>query len=404
MAIDQPAGTIAALYKQAQSKIPATISLPSHWLKSYEDFVTKNATSVGQIESTLRSLTYLIPGTVLHRNAYLNNQVLTLVGLNVTPLVHTSTLLLSLYHTSILRRHFPSPSPPSPQTRYTAFYAARSRLHSSSAILLQTIQYTELLCEMFFKRRGGEKARWRLVVVLELIKAICRTIMFWVTGRRMVIEGRGTGERPNIPEQQQQQPEHAEDQLPQQQKESAGDQEITVREERNKEWNMPRTGMKLPVLPTQDGESITDFLSKRVISADDIKVASQLVRKITSYQGQLAELMWIARPLIYALAMQKLQGFGMEVAARELGKKHVRERTIGGWRGMTGLEKEELRRRGWGMAWWGMRGAFYENITKSWIQGFAGKLKGKPLLDIVGGIVEDYDYLWGEYYFSTATM
>ena len=232
---------------------------------------------------------------------------------------------------------------------------------------------------MFFKRRGGEKARWRLVVVLELIKAICRTIMFWVTGRRMVIEGLGTGERPNIPEQQQSQ--NAEDQQQQQQKESAGDQEITAKEERNKEWSMPRTGMKLPVLPTQDGESITDFLSKRVICADDIKVASQLVRKITSYQGQLAEMMWIARPLIYALAMQKLQGtaggkkrsydwrpwllgFGMEVAARELGKKNVRERTTGGWRGMTGLEKEELRRRGWGMAWWGMRGAFYENITK----------------------------------------
>lgn len=77
MAIDQPASTVAALYKQAQSKIPATISLPSHWLNSYEDFVTKNATSVGQIESTLRSLTYLIPGTVLHRNAHLNNEVLT---------------------------------------------------------------------------------------------------------------------------------------------------------------------------------------------------------------------------------------------------------------------------------------------------------------------------------------
>lgn len=51
------------LYKQAQSRIPATISLPSHWLKSYEDFVTKNASSVTQIESALRSLTYIVPGT-----------------------------------------------------------------------------------------------------------------------------------------------------------------------------------------------------------------------------------------------------------------------------------------------------------------------------------------------------
>ncbi|KAL8635348.1 MAG: hypothetical protein Q9226_009364, partial [Calogaya cf. arnoldii] len=272
MAIGQPASTMVGFYKQAQSKIPATISLPSHWLKSYEDFVTKNATSVGQIESALRSLTYLIP-------------------------VHTSTLLLSLYHTSLLRRHFPSPSPPSPQTRYTTFYAARSRLYSNSAILLQTIQYTELLCEMFFKRRG-EKARWRLVVVLELIKAICRTIMFWVTGRRMVIEGLGTGDRPVIPEQQQQQTGQDPETPEKGSSLAAGttDHESTVQEERSKEWSMPRTGMKLPVLPTQDGESITDFLSKRVISADEIKVASQLVRKISSYQGQLAEMIWIARP------------------------------------------------------------------------------------------------------------
>ncbi|KAI4266668.1 MAG: hypothetical protein L6R38_008617, partial [Xanthoria sp. 2 TBL-2021] len=299
MAIGQPTSTMVGLYKQVQSKIPATISLPSHWLKSYEDLVTKNATSVGQIESALRSLTYLIPGRF--HEAELASETL-----------HTSTLLLSLYHTSLLRRHFPSPSPPSPQTRYTTFYAARSRLYSNSAILLQTIQYTELLCEMFFKRRGGEKARWRLVVVLELIKAICRTMMFWVTGRRMVIEGLGTGERPVIPEQQQ----NPEDQQQQERESSSAcgaiagssDQETTVQEERSKEWNMPRTGVKLPVLPTQGGESITDFLSKRVISADDIKVASQLVRKISSYQGQLAEMMWIARPVVYALAMQRLQG------------------------------------------------------------------------------------------------
>ncbi|KAL8712853.1 MAG: hypothetical protein Q9220_003061 [cf. Caloplaca sp. 1 TL-2023] len=397
------------LYKQAQSRIPATISLPSHWLKSYEDFVTKNASSVTQIESALRSLTYIIPGRF--REAELASEAL-----------HTSTLLLSLYHTSLLRRHFPSPSPPSPQARYSTFYTARSRLYAHSATLLQTIQYTELLCEMFFKRRGGDKARWRLVVVLEVIKAICRTIMFWMTGRRMVVEGIGA-ERPNIPESStSSQPtvpgspaDCDDDHIDAQ----SGEEPGGVPDARSKEWPMPRTGMTLPILPTASGESITEFLSKRVINADDIKAAHQLVRKIGSYQGQIAEMMWIARPVVYAFAMQRLQGtgkksrrdwrpwvlgVGMEVAARELGKKEVRERMVGGWRGMTGLEKEELKRRGWGLAWWGMRGAFYENITRTWISGFASRLKGKPLLDMVGGIVEDYDYLWDEYYFSTSTM
>ena len=56
------------------------------------------------------------------------------------------------------------------------------------------------------------------------------------------------------------------------------------------------------------------------------------------------------------------------------------------------------------MAWWGMRGAFYENVTRGAILGFAGKLKGKPLLDMVGTFVEDYDFLWEQYYFPTATL
>jgi peroxin-16 len=42
--------------------------------------------------------------------------------------------------------------------------------------------------------------------------------------------------------------------------------------------------------------------------------------------------------------------------------------------------------------------------NRPWITGFADKLKGKPLLDLVGTLVEDYEYLWDNYYFSTATL
>jgi peroxin-16 len=31
-------------------------------------------------------------------------------------------------------------------------------------------------------------------------------------------------------------------------------------------------------------------------------------------------------------------------------------------------------------------------------------MKGKALLDLVGGVIEDYEYLWDSYYFSTATL
>jgi hypothetical protein len=47
---------------KSRSLVSATLLQPSKWLTLYEDFVTKNASSVGQVESALRSLTYIIPG------------------------------------------------------------------------------------------------------------------------------------------------------------------------------------------------------------------------------------------------------------------------------------------------------------------------------------------------------
>jgi hypothetical protein len=41
---------------------------------------------------------------------------------------------------------------------------------------------------------------------------------------------------------------------------------------------------------------------------------------------------------------------------------------------------------------------------RSWIHSVTGKLKGKPLLDMVGGVIEDYEFLWDQYYFPTATL
>lgn len=177
-------------------------------------------------------------------------------------------------------------------------------------------------------------------------------------------------------------------------------------------WTMPRTGLSLPSLP--DVNDVSNYLISKVLTADDIKPPKTLLHRVTG-QGQLAEVLYILRPVVYALAMQRwsgdkrswrpwLIGFGMEYGCRQLAKRDFRERVAGGLRGLTGLEREELHKRGWSMGWWMMRGAFYENITKSWIQSVTGKMKGKPLLDLVGSVVEDYGYLWDNYYFSTATL
>lgn len=339
--------------------------------------------------------------------------------------VHSGVQLLSLYHDSLVSRvisRLPSTIPrpvPTPHSRYTKYWTSHSSLYHRVAVSLQMIQYTELLWEMVARRRG-QKTRWRVVVLIEIAKAICRLLLLRLTNSRPLVS-------PPLPEREVD---------PRSADEEEGDwngMQTPVNEKSSDlSWTMPRTGMSLPSLPNVN--DVSNYLISKVLTADDIKPPKALLHRVTG-QGQLAEALYILRPVIYALAMQKwsgdkrswrpwLIGFGMEYGCRQLAKTDFRERVAGGLRGLTGLEREELRKRGWAMGWWIMRGAFYENITKyvflyrlilgkgivkltttrSWLKSLTDKMKGKPLLDLVGSVIEDYEYLWDNYYFPTATL
>ena len=41
-------------------------------------------------------------------------------------------------------------------------------------------------------------------------------------------------------------------------------------------------------------------------------------------------------------------------------------------------------------------------MSRNYVKGITNKFKGRFMLDMVGGIVEDYEYLWEEYYFATS--
>ncbi|KAL4900050.1 hypothetical protein BDW74DRAFT_105477 [Aspergillus multicolor] len=393
----------------SRNPVTAILLQPSKWLPLYEDFVTKNASSIGQVESALRSLTYIIPGR------YRDSEIPSECGKWFAPTfpsarlikspVHSGVQLLSLYHDSLISKVISNLPPtirrptPTPHTRYTKYWLSQSLLYRKVALTLQTIQYTELLWEMVARRRG-EKVRWRVVVFIEILKAICRLFLLRLTNSRPLVS-------PPLPEREID---------PRSSEENEGDwngMESPVSEgPSDLNWTMPRTGLSLPSLP--DANDVSNYLISKVLTADDIKPPKALLHRVNG-QGQLAEVMHILRPVIYTLALQKwnkdyrswrpwLIGFGMEYGCRQLAKADFRERVAGGLRGLTGLEREELKKRGWSMGWWLMRGAFYENITKSTLKGITNKMKGKPLLDLLGSIVEDYEYLWDNYYFSTATL
>ncbi|KAF2146104.1 uncharacterized protein K452DRAFT_315358 [Aplosporella prunicola CBS 121167] len=379
--------------KQTPGKLSGAVSLPPKWLAMYEEFITKNASAVSQVESALRSLTYIIPGR------FRDTEV-------ASESIHSGVQLLSVYHDSLLAKaaaRLPAAQRPhpTPHNRYTRFWSQNSPTYKRIALMLQMIQYTELLWEMAAKRKG-EKMRWRVIVLLEAVKAICRLLLLRLTNSRPLLS-------PPLP-QREFDPSTLEENSGSilEETESPPNEKID-----DAGWAMPRTGLSMPSLP--DSSDISSYLLSKVLTADDIKPPKALLHRVTG-KGEVAECLYILRPVIYALAMQYwsgknkrswrpwLIGLSIEYGARQLAKKDFQERLAGGLRGLTGLEREELRRRGWGMGWWLMRGAFYDSITRAWIHALAGKLRGKLLLDIIGGVLEDYEFLWNEYYFSTATL
>ncbi|KAH6630045.1 peroxisome membrane protein [Chaetomium sp. MPI-SDFR-AT-0129] len=384
--------------------------MPSQWVQTYDDFITKNAHQVSRIESTLRSLTYIIPGRF--RDAEIASES-----------IHSGVQLLSLYHDTLLRRahkltKLPVPpslsQPPSPHGRYTRFWTLKSGLYRRVAYVLQIVHYVELLCEMAAKRRG-ERVRWRVIVLLEAVKAICKLLLLRITRSRPLVTPT-LPERDPVPDEPEDEDgldfgdlgEDDEDRRNAQDRSSyangngnanggAADHENKNTTNNNGEWVMSRTGMSLPSLPAPGDTS--EYLLSRVLTADDIKPAPNLLNRLQG-RAQAAEILHILAPLIFAVALARSQnkrkawtpwllGVGAELAARQLRDRGLRT---------TPLERDEWSRRGWGMGWWAMRGAFYENVTKGVVAGVRSRMPG-----MVAGIMEDYEYLWENYHFSTTS-
>jgi peroxin-16 len=380
------------------------LSLPPKWLHKYDDYITKNASQVSQIESGLRSLTYIIPGRF--RDAEIAAES-----------IHSGVQLLSLYHDTLLSRAvslsklpIPSLRAPSAHNRYTSFWARKSALYRRVAYMLQIVQYTELLCEMAAKRRS-ERTRWRVVVLLEALKAFCRLLLLRITKSRPIVTP-ALPERVEIPA-----PAEEDDDGSAALAELMGErtEEDELRDSmarppassdpHTREWPMPRTGMTMPSLP-QSGD-ISSYLLSRVLTADDVKPATKLLSQLRGPAAHAAEILHILAPLIYAVALATsalrynqtdgkrkhswypwLVGVAVELAARQLRDPSLTT---------TPLEREEWNRRGWAMGWWAMRGAAYEGVVKGVVEGVR-----KRVPNIVGGILEDYEYLWENYYFSTS--
>ncbi|KAI9787362.1 MAG: Peroxisomal membrane protein pex16 [Peltula sp. TS41687] len=483
--------------KQAPSRLPRPLSHLPDLLNLYGDFISKNASSVSQIESTLRSLTYIIP-------------------------VHTFVQLLTLYHDNLLSRALSRLNPPhtphtlhhhpahhptatttttttTPHNRYTRFWTRTSPTYQRLALTLQMIQYTELLCEMVSRRRS-ERTRWRVVVLLECVKATCRLLLLRLTNARPSLAS-------PLPEREVGDPVALEERVRLAAKgetgvnghvvvvgkefggvvdaDGDGEEDREAEAEATKPWNMPRTGMMLPRLPANPAdlsspvvdttatatgpstaatatETTTTYLLSHALSPADLSPASTLLAPLSTLPSIAGEVLYILRPVLHALALQHyhhqlrhsqsqrssspsssssrrrsppskwfpfLLGLGLEYAAYQLSASASASASASSKRNSHSHSAHDqarsstttaapapapasfgdslLQRRQKALLWWVMRAPVYEDVTGEWVRGVTGWLKRKPLLGVgglVAGVLEDYDWLWREWYFSTATL
>lgn len=74
----------ASWTRSPTTSVRNALAMPPKWVHMYDDFITKNAGQVSQIESALRSLTYIIPGMSIELQCAAQSCAVSLVPFRMT--------------------------------------------------------------------------------------------------------------------------------------------------------------------------------------------------------------------------------------------------------------------------------------------------------------------------------
>ncbi|GAA5895438.1 peroxisomal membrane protein PEX16 [Sporobolomyces salmoneus] len=425
----------------------------SNVIASYEATLLANASRIASIESTLRTLSWFIPGRF--NDADLASESL-----------YSLTNLVSLYHDNILHKavsSLPAPlrPPSSSHTRYTRHWTTVSPPYRRMAQLLSVIQSVELFLEMAVRKKKGREGAEKLAIGLEAIKAALRLGLMGATkGRpnvqppvaeremdptllekerdRMIRMRKAANSNPSSPGHQS--PQSAADVLLRRIDGKETDAELGLLDaevEEKEFWTGAKSGFVRPTLaslrqeqdapppgdpsstfnPTGTTKDLSrEYLSRKVLTIEDVKRPEDLVERAKGVK-QLAEIIWILRPLIYVIAMKRygrrhtlpyLLSLALEYLAYTLRQSSTSRMYASKASGPmlpyapSELEKQETGKRGQAFWWYLLRGPVWEMWTKPRLEGISDRFADKPLIGFVSTMIKDYTPLIDEYYYYSA--
>jgi peroxin-16 len=363
--------------------------MPTSMLSQYESFLIQNASTINTIESSLRSLTWFLPGRF--KDAELASESLTAV-LN----------LLGIYHDTLLSRQMALSGvkpllPPAPHTKYIKAWMEKDRLYKWAARILQVLRFTELMVEMGLRRKVNSKAAWRGILTIETMKAVLRLLIIKTTKRPLL--------SPTVPEREvdpatfQPPPTSTSDPLP-----------VTATPDHIKNNRIQTPPSKLnPLLnPDHTGSTppIEGYLLSKALTPTAVKPPSAIISPLISPKDWIAEVLYILRPLIYVIALSRTMksrlpssqplmiSIAIDVFTRYIRRTPPPAET---------LERLEYARRDRDLFWYFLRGAIWDGFTRPKLEGLAQKTKGTPLLSVISALLGDYLPLVDEYYYYSAT-
>ncbi|EPQ60675.1 peroxisome membrane protein [Gloeophyllum trabeum ATCC 11539] len=356
----------------------------------YESFLIHNVSTISSVESTIRSLSWFLPGRF--KDAELASEALVSL-LNTLSLYHDTLLSRIIHNDPKYRPLIPS----SLHSRYTRAWSDRDNRYKWAARALELIRFVELVIEMGLKRKASAKNKWRGIVLLESIKAVLRLVLLRITRRPLVT--------PPIPER-----EFDPSTLPPSNTSSPTLAPSSPRSSspistpdhlKNNHTALPPHTLLTTPPPLSMPSPVEDYLLPKALTISAVKTPTALMKTLSSPKDWLAEVIYAIRPLIYAVLLSRdphsnqpfMTSIMIEILSRNLRRTPSPS---------SELERAEYARRDRHILWYLLRGSIWREFTRPKLETFVDKTANIPLLNLFGSVVQAWIPLINEYYYYTA--
>lgn len=339
-------------------------------MRPYERWVLANASHIRSADSLLNYLGMFIPGQTPQVELASEGAIAVLQ-------------LLGLYESRLVAHYSPGLSQFS---QWLSAVYMQKKGYERLAYFLAILRSGEMFLETLSNRFTGSRGRWRVILGIESTKVALRLGLLLISRRPTPVEpvyGR------DLP------PEKVEELLIPQ-RPDAIESDDTI---------LPRTGKRVPQLP----KTASSLLSSKVLKPEDLRKDIDLIRPLSSQKATFAEILQILRPLIYASLAYKYRrtpknwtpwvtGVLVEFIAQNLAKESLPARH------RTQIESDNIRERSLSLVWWAFREPMWSGMLKPLLLSIVERFQKVPLIGIGTTLLEDWTYLFDEFYFASATQ